>query len=58
MRQQDRPLARVEGQIALATMARRIQGMKLLVDQPEYKENIVLRGVASLPVGFTSVTPA
>ncbi len=52
------PLARVEGQIALATMARRIQDMKLLVDEPEYKENIVLRGVASLPVGFTRVTSA
>ena len=52
------PLARVEGQIALATMARRIRDMKLLVDEPEYKENIVLRGLTALPVSFSGVAPA
>ncbi len=52
------PLARVEGQIALETMARRVKDMKLLVDEPEYKENIVLRGLAALPVGFSEVLSA
>jgi cytochrome P450 len=52
------PLARVEGQIALETMARRVKGMQMLVDEPEYKENIVLRGLAALPVGFSEVLPA
>lgn len=46
------PLARVEGEIALATIARRLPAMKLQTDQPEYRENIVLRGLASLPVSF------
>lgn len=46
------PLARIEGEIALAALARRLPTMKLLDDQPEYKENIVLRGLAALPVGF------
>lgn len=45
-------LARLEGQIALATVARRLPRMELAVDRPEYKENIVLRGLASLPVTF------
>ncbi|MGH2586997.1 MAG: cytochrome P450 [Dehalococcoidia bacterium] len=44
------PLARVEGQIALATLVRRFPHPELLTDDPEYKENIVLRGLAALPV--------
>jgi cytochrome P450 len=44
------PLARIEGQIALATLARRVPGLRLAIDAPEYKENIVLRGLATLPV--------
>lgn len=46
------PLARVEGQIALATMARRLPSLKLQNETPEYKENIVLRGLATLQVAF------
>jgi cytochrome P450 len=46
------PLARVEGEIALATVARRLPSMKLESDQLEYRENIVLRGLAALPVTF------
>ncbi|MBV9254375.1 MAG: cytochrome P450, partial [Actinobacteria bacterium] len=45
-------LARLEGQVALATLARRLPTMELAVDRPEYKENIVLRGLAALPVTF------
>ena len=48
------PLARVEGQVALAAMAARLDDLELAVDEPEYKENIVLRGVAALPVRFTA----
>lgn len=48
------PLARVEGQAALATIARRLKKMELQVEQPEYKENIVLRGLAALPVSFST----
>jgi cytochrome P450 len=46
------PLARVEGQIALAELARRLRNPRLMTDPPPYKENITLRGLASLPVAF------
>jgi cytochrome P450 len=47
------PLARVEGQVALEALARHVTELELAVEQPEYKENIVLRGLAALPVTFT-----
>jgi cytochrome P450 len=47
------PLARVEGQVALEAIATRTRDLTLSVDAPEYKENIVLRGLASLPVTFS-----
>ena len=47
------PLARVEGQVALEALARRVTELELAVEAPEYKENIVLRGLAALPVTFT-----
>ena len=47
------PLARVEGQIALSTLVRRFDNLALETEAPEYKENIVLRGLAALPVSFT-----
>jgi cytochrome P450 len=50
------PLARLEGEIALGTLVRRLCGLELLTDPPEYKENIVLRGLAALPVGFASAS--
>ena len=50
------PLARVEGEIALGTLVRRVQGLELRTEAPAYKENIVLRGLASLPVGFRAVS--
>jgi cytochrome P450 len=46
------PLARVEGQVALEAVATRLADLALTVDQPEYKTNIVLRGLASLPVTY------
>ncbi len=47
------PLARVEGEIALSTLVRRFDNLALQTEAPEYKENIVLRGLAALPVSFT-----
>jgi hypothetical protein len=43
------PLARLEGQIALTSLIRRFE-IEADTDDPPYKENIVLRGLASLPV--------
>jgi len=46
------PLARMEGQIAFATLARRLPNLHLAVDQPPYRNTYVLRGLAHLPVTF------
>lgn len=46
------PLARVEGQIALATLAARLPRMELQIATPEYREHVVLRGLRALPVSF------
>src|SRR3954453_2939626 len=46
------PLARAEGQVTLETLSRHVGDLRLHVEQPEYKENIVLRGLAALPVTF------
>jgi cytochrome P450 len=48
------PLARVEGRVALEAIATRTTDLALTVDPPEYKDNIVLRGLAALPVTFRS----
>jgi cytochrome P450 len=44
------PLARLEAQVALGTLARRFSSLELVNDPPPYKDNITLRGVASLEV--------
>jgi cytochrome P450 len=44
------PLARLEAQVALATLAQRLPGMQLVDEHPPYKENLVLRGLSELPV--------
>jgi cytochrome P450 len=46
------PLARLEGQVALEAFVTRFPGAQLTTDTQEYKENVVLRGLASLPVMF------
>ena len=46
------PLARVEAQVAVGTLARRFPELSLLDDDPPYSEMFTLRGVASLPVGL------
>ena len=47
------PLARVEGEIALRSLVQRFPRIELRTEAPEYKENIVLRGLRSLPVSVS-----
>jgi cytochrome P450 len=51
------PLARLETQIALTVLARRLQGARLLADPPPYRDNAALRGPEHLPVAFDSLAP-
>ncbi|WP_433281082.1 cytochrome P450 [Pseudonocardia xinjiangensis] len=46
------PLARMEAQVALAPLARRLQTPRLLAEPPSYRDNAALRGPAHLPVAF------
>jgi cytochrome P450 len=47
------PLARIEGQVALAKLLRRTREITLDLEQPAYKDNIILRGLDTLPVTLT-----
>jgi pimeloyl-[acyl-carrier protein] synthase len=46
------PLARVEGQIALATLLRRMPTIALRTATPDWRESSTLRGLKTLPVSF------
>src|SRR5579871_1659183 len=46
------PLARLEGQLALEAFVNRFPGAQLAGPEPQYKENVVLRGLASLTVSL------
>jgi pimeloyl-[acyl-carrier protein] synthase len=46
------PLARVEGQIALDALVRRLPGLELATHAPEYRQSLTLRGLKTLPVKF------
>jgi pimeloyl-[acyl-carrier protein] synthase len=46
------PLARVEGQIAIGTVLRRLPALALSTATPEWRESSVLRGLKALPVTF------
>jgi len=46
------PLARVEGQIAIGSLLRRMPKLALATDQLEWRESSTLRGLKSLPVTF------
>ncbi|MEV0928336.1 cytochrome P450 [Streptomyces spongiicola] len=49
------PLARLEAQVALTELVRRLDGPRLLQDPPPYRSSAVLRGPRHLPVGFDRV---
>jgi hypothetical protein len=44
------PLARVEGQIAIDTLVRRLPRLALVSDDVEYRQSLTLRGLKALPV--------
>ena len=46
------PLARMEGQIAINTLLRRLPKLALASQQPQHRQSLTLRGLLSLPVGF------
>ena len=46
------PLARLEAQIALKTLLRRMSNLRLQTDAPPWKETFLLRGLKALPVRF------
>lgn len=45
-------LARLEGRTAFAAVVRKTREVELLDDDPPYRENLVIRGLARLPVRF------
>jgi cytochrome P450 len=48
------PLARLETAIALPRLLRRTRSLELLTDQTTYRDNVVLRGLADLPVHLSA----
>ncbi|MGH9181008.1 MAG: cytochrome P450 [Acidimicrobiales bacterium] len=51
-------LARLEGQVAVATMLRRLGDLELVTSEPEYRDHFVIRGVLRLEVAFVPSAPA
>ncbi|GAA3071160.1 cytochrome P450 [Streptosporangium carneum] len=51
------PLARLEAQVALAELARRLSNPRLVDDPPPYRPSPVLRGPRHLQVAFDGVVP-
>jgi cytochrome P450 len=52
------PLARLEVQIALQTLVRRLENPRLVEDPPEYRPSPILRGPIHLPIEIDAVRPA
>ncbi|WP_049652030.1 cytochrome P450 [Kitasatospora sp. MY 5-36] len=50
------PLARVEGQIALTALVRRLDDPRLLQDPPVYRRSPILRGPRHLPLAVSGIT--
>ena len=46
------PLARVEGQIAIGTLVRRLPNLRLATEAPAFRQSLTLRGLSTLPVTF------
>ena len=51
------PLARIEGQIAFATILRRLKYPKLKTGPIVWRENLGLRGLTALPISFVANSP-
>jgi len=51
-------LARMEGAIALQTLAERLVDPRLATDQLRYTKNLAIRGLEELPITFKAVKPA
>jgi cytochrome P450 len=49
------PLARIEGEVALTELARRLVNPRPVEDPPPYRPNSVLRGPRHLPVAFDGI---
>jgi len=47
------PLARLEGEIVLTTMLRRLPELRLMADQVTWRPNLGFRGLTALPVEFS-----
>jgi len=50
------PLARVEGQIAIAALLRRMPDVRLSAQRPRWRSTVLLRGLQRLPVIFRPVS--
>ncbi|MFJ5269273.1 cytochrome P450 [Streptomyces sp. NPDC088358] len=51
------PLARLEAQLALGELARRLENPRLVEDPPPYRQNAVLRGPRHLPIACDGIRP-
>jgi cytochrome P450 len=49
------PLARTEARLAFTGFLERFSDIRLLTEHPPFKDNVVLRGLRSLPIGATLV---
>ena len=50
-------LARLEAQIAIGTLVRRLEHLELVTTEPRYRDHFVLRGVHELRVAFSPASP-
>ncbi|MDP9841315.1 cytochrome P450 [Streptosporangium lutulentum] len=52
------PLARMETQLALTELTRRLVNPRLVTDPPPYRQHPFLRGPRHLPIAFDGIVPA